>query len=104
MTPLESLCKKATSIYFIVAFISDQNVKTITAKPQSNPCLVLKLPLCSINPNFANGGGAGSRPVVEQPRRQQGNKLKSSPQNVSPSLSAQDLAVSSLLDKFLKST
>ena len=65
---------------------------------------VLKLPLCSINPNFANGGSAGQRPVVEQPRRQQGNKVKSSQPSTSSNLSAQDLAVSDLLDKFLMST
>ena len=63
----------------------------------------MKLPLCSINPNFGSSGSESTRPVAsEQPRRQQGNKLKSSQQ--SSSVNSQDAAVASLLDKFLKST
>ena len=63
--------------------------------------LVLKLPLCSINPNFGSGASASASSAAEIPRRQEGKKIK--PQQQS-SLSSQDLAVSDLLDKFLKST
>ena len=64
---------------------------------------VLKLPLCSINPNFGSVGSSINRPAAtEQPRRQQGNKLKSSQQ--SSSVNSQDAATAALLEKFLKST
>lgn len=62
----------------------------------------MKLPLCSINPNFGSSGNIGNAPAAtEQPRRQQGNKVKS---QQSSSVNSQDAAVASLLDKFLKST
>ena len=60
--------------------------------------------MCSINPNFGtNRGSATKRPIQEQPRRQQGNRLAPSKQS-SSSQTKEDLAVSALLDKFLKST
>ena len=73
---------------------------------------VLKLPLCSINPNFAikhGGSSAASSPIREQVRgNKQGGRLSSRIKQpaIKPEV-AQDpdeAAVSSLLDKFLKST
>ena len=69
----------------------------------------MKLPLCSINPNFgSNHGSSDKRPLQEQSRRQEGNRLPPSKQNTSPqtnaNLSPEESAVSDLIDKFLKST
>jgi len=113
-----------TRAFFLCIFfahICSHILLNVTANPQTNPCLVLRLPLCSINPssfnpNFGNGGNAGlvvqkeipERPLPELPRRQEVNRFippkQSSSLQGNSNFSSQDLAVSDLLDKFLKST
>ena len=68
---------------------------------------MLKLPLCSINPNFASNHGTSSQnPGQEESRRQEGNRLplrKPASIQTKTKLSNEELEVSSLVDKFLKS-